>query len=253
MSTLPAEQTVRTPPPSVVRPEEITVYSHSMLFYWWPLWVIGYLFAALTYLEGTTTLFAEATVIIHPSKNLGVIYTAVFLLVLVMTHATVRGVASLAVITTLLAVTFLFAYLGWWDDVFRAFSGLAIYMNLGFYVFFSTAVLVVWLLSFFVFDRMNYWTFRPGQMIHNMVFGSGAKTYDTHGMMVFKLRDDLFRHWILGIGSGDLHIAATGARKAEFVLPNVLFIGSKIERIQQFVAMQPDETTPAAVPTLPAS
>ena len=55
------------------------------------------------------------------------------------------GIASLTVIITLLAVTFLFAYLRWWDDIFRAMGRLAVFMNLGFYVFFSTAVLLAWL------------------------------------------------------------------------------------------------------------
>jgi len=242
MSTVHTEQSVGASPAPLAQLREVTIYSHTMLFYWWPVWVTGYILALLTYLQGTSVPFADATVIIHPSKNLGVIYTMVFLLVLLMTHATVRGVASLTVIATLLAVTFLFAYMGWWDDVFDAFSYLAIFMNLGFYVFFSTAVFIVWFLAVFVFDRFNYWTFRPGQMVHYQVLGSGAKTYDTHGMSVFKLRDDLFRHWILGMGSGDIHVAATGARKEEFVLPNVLFVGGKVDRIQEFVAMKPDET-----------
>src|SRR5215207_1097399 len=29
---------------------EIIVYRHSNLFYWWPVWLLGFVFAALTYL-----------------------------------------------------------------------------------------------------------------------------------------------------------------------------------------------------------
>jgi hypothetical protein len=221
---------------------EIVVFGHSPLFYWWPVWSLGYVMALLTYVQGSAIQVSDAEVIIHPSKSLGVIYTAVFLLVLLMTHTSVRGTASLTVIITLLAVTFLFAYLRWWDDILRAMGRLALFMNLGFYVFFSTAVLLVWLLAFFVFDRFNYWTFRPGQVIHSMVFGGGALTYDTQGMSVYKLRDDLFRHWVLGLGAGDLRIATSGAKQEELTVPNVLWIGSKLMRIQQLVAMKPDET-----------
>jgi hypothetical protein len=32
---------------------EIKLISHSMLFYWWPIWVCGYLLAAITYFDGT--------------------------------------------------------------------------------------------------------------------------------------------------------------------------------------------------------
>src|SRR5262245_58674573 len=94
----------------VTTPVEINIYSHSMLFYWWPVWVTGFLFAILTYVNGVSVQFSDVAVVMHPSKNLGVIYAAVFLLVMIMTHATVRGVASLAVIATVLAVVFLFAY-----------------------------------------------------------------------------------------------------------------------------------------------
>jgi hypothetical protein len=240
MSTVATEP---APSPSLapVQAQEITVYSRSSLFYWWPVWVVGYIRALTTYFGGAAVPFEDATVIMHPSKNLGVIYTVVFLLVLLMTNVTVRGLASIALISTLVALTFFFAYMGWWDVIFQAFANLAIYMNLGFYVFFSTAVLVVWALAFFVFDKMNYWTFRPGQLVHTSVYGGGSQSYDTRGMMVSKLRDDLFRHWVLGLGSGDLNIATTGAKREEFTLPNVLLIGSKVPRIQQLIAMQPDE------------
>lgn len=243
MSTAQLEPAVGAAPRAAA-PEEIIVYSRTALFYWWPVWVVGYLLALLTYFQGEQTAFSDAVVIMHPSKNLGVIYTVVFLLVLVMTNVTVRGVESLTVIIAVLALTFLFAYMGWWDNIFSAISALAIFMNLGFYVFFSTAVLLLWAFAFFIFDRLNYYRFRPGQMVHQRFFGGGAQTYDTHGMSVAKLRDDLFRHWILGFGSGDLQIAITGARKVDFTVPNVLSIGSKLTAIQRLVSMKPDENLP---------
>jgi hypothetical protein len=222
-------------------PMEVTVYSHSNLLYWWPIWVTGFIMAILTYLEGQPYTFQNATVIMHPSKNVGVIYAMVFLLVITMTNATVRGMASAVVITTVLALTFLFAYLGWWEDILNAVEMLALFMNLGFYVFFSTSVLVLWLLAVFVFDRMEYWTFRPGQMVHNQVFGGGSRSFDTINMSVYKLRSDLFRHWILGLGSGDIHVNTSGSGSKEFVMPNVLFVGAKLAIIQQLVSMKPDE------------
>src|SRR5205814_2794604 len=38
--------------PAPVPDEEIRVYGHNTLFYWWPVWAIGFLMAALTYLDG---------------------------------------------------------------------------------------------------------------------------------------------------------------------------------------------------------
>src|SRR5262249_41621028 len=150
------------------------------------------------------------------SHNLGVIFTFVLLLVILITHSTVRGAASLTVIVTLIAVTLFFAYMNWWDDILRAIGDLAMFMNLGFYLFFSIALFLIWALAVFFFDRFHYYSFRPGQMVTGAVLGGGEQTFDTRGMSVEKKRDDLFRHWVLGLGSGDLHIATTGAKKAEF-------------------------------------
>jgi hypothetical protein len=227
--------------------QEITIYDHSTLMYWWPVWAVGYLLAFLTYTQGQTIRFEDAEVYIHPSKNLGVIFTVVTVLVLLMTHATVRGVASLTVIAIVVAITFFFAYMGWWDNVFATVKALAIFMNLGFYIFFSTAVFIVWFLAVFAFDRATYWTFRPGQLVQKMVFGGGARTFDTQGMSVYKMRNDMFRHWVLGMGSGDLVVSTTGAHPQEFVLHNVMFIGKKIPLIEQLVAMKPDEGNPQTI------
>lgn len=245
MSLVQTQQPVVDQRTTVATPE-ITIYSHSPLFYWWPVWTIGYLLAAITYMQGHYFVFDDGRmrmeVLIHPSKNLGVLFMVVVVLVLIMTNVSVRGLASFAVIVSVLAITLFFAYMGWWDEIFRAIDLLALFMNLGFYIFFSTAVFIIWFVSFFIFDRMTYWRFRPGQMIYHRVFGGGEQTYDTRGMSVNKLRDDLFRHWILGLGSGDMHIRATGAVSGDFIVHNVLFIGRRLNELQQLVATKPDET-----------
>src|SRR5262245_23612826 len=33
--------------------EEVRLYSHSAILYWWPVWAVGFLMALLTYLEGS--------------------------------------------------------------------------------------------------------------------------------------------------------------------------------------------------------
>jgi len=244
MSAVSPQPVAQVTSPAV---QEITIYSHSPLFYWWPVWAVGYLLALVTYIQGVPVTFGEGdharTVLIHPSHNLGVIFTFTFLLVILITHSTVRGTASLTVIVALIAVTLFFAYMGWWDNILRAIGDLAMFMNLGFYLFFSTALFILWATAVFAFDRLHYYTFRPGQMVTGAFIGGGEQTWDTRGMSVEKKRDDLFRHWVLGLGSGDLHIAATGARKAEFVVANVLFVDGKVETIQRLSAMKPDETS----------
>jgi hypothetical protein len=53
------------------------------------------------------------------------------------------------------------------------------------------------------FDRQMYMIFAPGQLRVCQEIGSGEVAYDTLGMVVVKQRSGLFRHWLLGFGSGD--------------------------------------------------
>jgi hypothetical protein len=241
MSTVVTPQSVADVAPAAVAPREIRVYGHTSLFYWWPVWVIGYLLAMLTYFQGLPTTFDERTVVVHPSHNLGVVFTFTVLLVILLTNVVVRGLASVAVIISAIAVVLFFAYMGWWDHILSAVKSLAIYMNLGFYVFFSTGVFLMWALSVLFFDRLDYWSFQPGQLVHHNWLGGGEQTFDTRGMSVTKERSDLFRHWILGLGSGDLHIAATGAKATEFTVKNVLFVGTKLAQIERLVSLKPSD------------
>ena len=156
---------------------------------------------------------------INPSKDLGVIFTLVFFLVILITNVTVRGLSSLVVILVIVLGVVLVLYFGWWDQLTNAFNAISIHMNMGFYVCFSTLIFLVWAISTFVYDRLSYWRVTPGQITHEFLIGGAAKSYDTRGMVFEKERNDLFRHWILGLGSGDLNISTTGGRESIFLCP----------------------------------
>ncbi len=229
---------------------DLIVYSHSPLLYWWPVWVLGYVFALLTWTQGVPVRELDTAsgrpMLIHPSKDLGVIYTVVFMLVILFSNITLRGVISVAVILAVMFVTVLFAYLGWWDYILEWAPYLSIHMNLGFYVFFSTFLCIIWLLAFFVFDRMKFWRIRPGQMTVEYVVGGAEKSYDTRGMIAEQLPQDLFRNMILGLGAGDIRIITSGVRSEEMILPNVMFVRRKIHAIQKLIEIKPDQLVPNA-------
>jgi hypothetical protein len=248
MSTTTSIQPVGSPVTETLATREVRVYSQSMIFYWWPIWVVGYLLAALTYFGGykCDVVAANGETVIHgayfyPNGSIGVIFVFTMVLVFVMTHYAVRGVASLTVIIAAIAVTLFLAYMNWWDAILEYVWGLRIYVNLSFYLILSTGVFLLWLIAVFIVSRLDYYVFRPGQLVHVSVFGGAEEAFDTRGLTMMKLRGDLFRHWILGLGSGDLNVAATGARKAEFTVHNVLFIDSKLARIQHLIAMKPGD------------
>jgi hypothetical protein len=225
---------------------ELRVYSHSPLMYWWPVWVVGYLMAFLTWFDGEAVNFGDHTELVARAGWIGVTFTVLLFLVILMTNVMLRGIASLVLILAVLFVTVLFAYLGWWDAIIRWLPHLSVHMNLGFYVFFSTLVFLMWAVSTFVYDRMTYYVIRPGQIISDQVIGGAQKSYDTHGMVFEKVRQDLFRQWVLGLGAGDLRIHTMGAKREELYIPNVAFADWKVQAIQKMIATRPSEfTTPA--------
>lgn len=228
-------------------PTELRIYSHSTFFYWWPVWLTGYIMALVTRLDGQLVPMGNSEVWMHQSKNLGVLFTLIFFLVILITNISLPGMASVVAILAAAFGALLLAYLGKWDDVLNAMGKVSIFMNMGFYVFFSSLVFLVWAFSVFVYDRLSYWRVTPGQLTHDAVIGGAQKSYDTRGMVFEKHRQDLFRHWIIGFGSGDIEISTTGARRETFRVPNVLFVDSKISEIQKMIAMSPDQfQTPAA-------
>jgi hypothetical protein len=223
-------------------PTEVRLYSHSNFFYWWPVWAVGYLMALITSMHGHSEAIGGNHVLIDPSKNLGVLFTLTIFLVILITNVTLRGASSAIVLLLAALLALLLAYLGWWSEVLDRLGLVAIYMNLGFYVVFSTLVFGLWAFSVFVFDRLTYWKVRAGQITHETVVGGAERSYDTRGMVFEKQRADLFRHLVLGLGSGDLVISTTGAKPETVAVPNVLFLSSKLRQIQHLIAMKPTGT-----------
>jgi hypothetical protein len=273
-----APQAKPAPSPAVPQPpKEIRIYGHTALFYWWPVWVCGYIMAIATAVDGSRVAIVPpgskyysgsqdqgAKVVLplgerirderihdegdlyehmHQSKNLGVIFTAVLFVVILITNVPLRGLSSAIAITVILLITVVFAWQDWWSVIFGWLGRLNIHMNAGFYVLFSTALLVAWSLAFFLYDRMTYWRVTPGEITHEFVFGGGQKSFQTEGMAFEKLRDDLFRHWVLGFGSGDMimhPMIAAGTKADELAIHNVLFVGTKLRQIQEMIAARPE-------------
>jgi hypothetical protein len=220
---------------------EIRLISHSDVIYWWPAWVFGYVIALITYLQGEPP--SPELGYIHPSNNPGILFLSVILLLIIFTHAKLRGIYSVLTIVVVAFIAVLFAWLDWWDDIVRAIPNLSARANLGFYLVFSTSLLLMWLAAFFFFDRLVYWSVRPGQIIEHRLIGGAEHSYDTQGL-VFERRDqDLFKHLLLGLGAGDLSLTSGGARKETIHVPNVLFVDQKIRRLQQLIAIKPDQIT----------
>jgi hypothetical protein len=260
--------------PAAVPDEEIHVYGHTNLFYWWPVWAVGFLMAALTYVDGhVMAIVPQGTevkqaqpavggktqdVLITPpgqsvppatatnsdpsphlrvaaNNNYGVIFAGTLLLVVMITNFTLRGLKSFIVIALLIALGLLFAQLGWWDSILAWLGGVDVRMNAGGYVAIALPLLLIWLFSVFVYDRYTYLIVTRGQVRIRKSIGDGELAVDTSGLSLEKKRDDLFRHWLIGLGSGDLHVQTGGPAHLDFDLSNVLFVGWKLSRIQDLI------------------
>ena len=267
-ATLPV---VPDAPPSQGR--EFVVVSHSPLFYWWPVWVVGFLMALLTYLgnhrmavvpAGTTAASARQVegfdgardvlvvpadrhlppveggprqphVLMATSKNIGGLFVLVLLVVIVVTNVPLRGLWSGVVILGVVVISLFLALMDWWDPILRFFGLLQIYVNAFGYLAIAGFLFAAWLVTTFAFDRRVYMVFSPGQFRVHLEIGLGETAFDAMGIVVQKKQDDLFRHWILGLGSGDLVVTTGGANTQTFEIPNVLFIGQKIRTIEQML------------------
>lgn len=213
------------------------------MLFWWPVWVTGYVMAVLTYWQGAPQQLeglARMPEWVHPSSNLGVVFFLVLALIILITNFSVRGLASAIVIMGSVLLTVVLAYVGWWDEVFVWFGGLTIHLTMGAYFWFSTLMFLIWSITVFGLDRLNYWEFKPGQLTHKVLFGTGSTSYNTQGMGLQKHRDDIFRHWLLGLGSGDLRLRTSGATREQLDLLNVLLIGSKVQAIQRLISEVPE-------------
>jgi hypothetical protein len=171
---------------------------------------------------------------LHAANNgsYGVLFTAVLLLVVCITNVPLRGMWSFVVIVLIVLLSIIFSLAGFWEPILRTLSFLDIRINAAGYLSISAVLFGLWLFTTFLFDRQIYMTFSPGQMKVCTEIGGGQRVYDAVGMTLEKQRSDLFRHWMLGLGSGDLIVKTSGAQAHQFEMPNVLFISAKVREIE---------------------
>lgn len=260
---------------------QITIVSHCTLFYWWPVWAIGFLLGILSLTwgqrmavlpkdavavrgaevigptkEGKEIHYKDSDALVLPAgeklsddplhlhiakgRSFGVLFATVLLLVIVITNVPMRGMWSFMVIFLIVALSIIFALAGWWEVILRYFGYLDIRINAGGYFFISTMLFIIWLFTLLIFDKQIYMVFTPGQFKVCTEVGGGEQVYSTIGMTLEKQRSDLFRHLMLGLGSGDLIVKTTGAQAHHFEMQNVLFIGRKKQQIEDMVRKIPD-------------
>jgi hypothetical protein len=250
----------------------VKLISHSNLFYWWPVWFLAFLMALWTYVEnhrlaivpaGTTaTREADGSIVLRPPGDkrtdsldaavrntgtsepsfrarisqdswLGAVFVIGLILTIVITNVPLRGLWSFMVIILVVVLALFISLFQGWDEIFDRLANLHIHINMAGYLFIGVCVFVVWAAATFVFDRRSYIVFTPGQIRYCEHIGAAVQIFPAMGAALEKQRDDLFRHYILGFGSGDL-IVRTSDRH-EIKLPNVLGIGWRLRTVEDML------------------
>ena len=278
----PLTGTSQVPPPAPVHhtPREIKLVSHSTIFYWWPIWLLGYVLAIITLVENhrmailppgakvevtkwtdeTRKVPEEYRIEVKGSTKqlelapshlavgddafrtrvsqkawMGPLYCVVLLLTILITNIPMRGLWSFLVILMLIVTALMFSVFDVWESLLVHLGHLHIFINMAGYLFIATTTLILWVVSVFIFDQRTYMVITPGQIRVCEHIGASIRNFDTTGLSFEKQRDDMFRHWILGFFSGDLIVRTHGAEKEEIRLPNVLWIGWRLEEVQEIL------------------
>lgn len=241
---MPANDSTPVAPRARGGEERLIVYQHSDLLYWWAVWAYGYFCALMTWLQGKYVPLAEGAkpVLIYPRAWLGISFVALTLFVLLFTNARARGLKSLVLFLVIAVVGLLVQLTHGWDQLLSYIPLLLVHMNLAYYVFFSTVLLVAWVFSIFVSDRFVYWEFSPGGISKRVLFSEGSENFTTPQVETLRQSDDIFVHrvlglWFLGFGTGDLDVrfGTPGGGQRIYHLKNVWRVGHAEREINRLV------------------
>ena len=253
--------------------DSITIFGHSNLLYWWPVWLISFVLAGVTYFEGQQMAVVPAgTVIRHdqpidggshdvlvaPEKksfglareegqsatpgmtvssnnSLGVIFVATLLLVALASTILLRGLVSIIAIIVIVTLVITLALFNLWNDVFLFLGGMDIRMNAAGYLAVGVPLFLAWLAVITIYDRAHYVIFTAGQIRYVLEVGDNEIALQSEGAVVEKKRSDVFRHWLLGFGTGDLLIRVGGPNGPAIELENVINISRKLKLIDRLL------------------
>jgi hypothetical protein len=206
------------------------VVSHSNLVYFWPVWLFGFIMAAISFVggdrlaivpEGTTVKAIagekfELTVPGKPTESLShaaavkpgqqafpyhiaestslhLIYAILLLVVTLASTVTLRGLWSVINFMGILVLALLVYILGWWGAIIEELGRMHLYISAAAYFFPSLVLFLYWVMVVFIFDQRRFIIFSPGQIIVHKEVGDRQEVYDTSSVAVVKRLNDFVR------------------------------------------------------------
>ena len=175
-----------------------------------------------------------------PHRVGGVIFVFVLLMVVFITNVPLRGMWSLLVIVLAVALVVIFITLGWIETIITWPALLDVGINMAGYMTIAIFLFIIWLVALLAFNgRRTPFSCRASSRCATRSAAANSATTRTASPSR-RQRSDFFRHYVLGMGSGDLIVRTAGAQSHHIDFPNVLFIHSKVQKIEQLIAQVGD-------------
>ncbi len=209
----------------------LKIYTHSPILYWWPIWVLGFIFGFVSMFVGGEGTEAAARV-------QGQTFVFVLIFVIFSTTVKLRGANSVILGLILLIGGILLATANLSGPIASFIGGLDIRMSPAFYWFVGASVFLMWAIMIFGFDKVKFYEIAPGQVRERVFWGSGDRAESGANARCKYLKDDFLRHRLLGlIVTGDIEITLGDGEV--WYLHNVLFAKEKAHRINELIVTRP--------------
>lgn len=207
----------------------LRVYTHSPIIYWWPIWVLGFVFFAVS-----AGVSADSPV--HRIQGLTFVFALIF--VIFSTSVRLRG-ANSVIFGLILAIGGILLAMGnLFEPVAKFLGQMDITMSSTFYLFVAVSVFLMWVLMVFGFDKVRFYEIAPGQVRERVFWGSGDRAESATNVRCRYRADDFLRHRMLGlVVTGDIEI--TLGNGEVWFLHNVIFAKRKADQINDLIVTRP--------------
>lgn len=210
---------------------ELKVYTHSPILYWWPIWMLGFVF-------GILSLFVSGEGTEAAARVQGQTFVFVLVFVIFSTTVKLRGANSVILGLILAIGAILLATANLSGPIAAFIGGLDIRMSPAFYWFVGVAVFLMWAIMIFGFDKVKFYEIAPGQVRERVFWGTGDRAESGANARCRYLKDDFLRHRMLGlVVTGDIEITLGDGEI--WYLHNVLFAKQKANRINELIVTRP--------------
>lgn len=210
---------------------ELRVFTHSPILYWWPIWLLGFVFYGLT-------AFGIGDGDDAAARVQGQTFVFVLLFTIFSTTVRLRG-ANSVILGLILAIGGILLFMANLSGPVAAFiGGLDIRMSPAFYLFVGVTVFLMWAVMIFGFDKVKFYEFSPGQIRERVFWGSGDRAESGANARCRYRKDDFLRHRMLGlVVTGDIEITLGDGEV--WYLHNVIFAKQKANRINELIVTRP--------------